>query len=100
MNAAGVEDKDKVRIKIKVIPRAKKNQISGFMDDGSLKVRLTAPPVDGKANRALIKLLVDNLNISQANISIISGLQGRNKILEINGLSLAEFHTRINQLAG
>ena len=73
MNAAGVEDKDEVRIKIKVIPRAKKNRISGFMEDGSLKVRLTAPPVDGKANRALIKLLADNLNISQANISIISG---------------------------
>lgn len=100
MKSPGAAGEDEIRIKVKAIPRAKKNQISGFMEDGSLKVHLKAPPVDGKANQALIKLLADSLNVSQSAISIISGLNGRKKIVKIIGLSTKEYHKIIEQIAG
>ena len=74
-------------LKIRVIPRAKKNQISQVLDDGSVKIRLTAPPVDGKANQALIKLLADKFGISSSDIEIISGKKGRQKVVLIKGIN-------------
>lgn len=100
MKSPSAAGKDEIRIKVKVIPRAKKNQISGFMEDGSLKVRLAAPPVDGKANQALIKLLAEILELPQADISIISGLNGRNKTIKIIGLSSIEYYRVIGQVVG
>ena len=96
-NSRGI-DADQIRIKVKVVPRAKKNQISGIMEDGSLKIRLAAPPVDGKANRALIKLLADALNIPKTDVAIISGLQSRNKTISIEGMSLEEYQQIIEPL--
>ena len=100
MKSPSAAGEDEIRIKVKVIPRAKKNQISGFMEDGSLKVRLAAPPVDGKANQALIKLLAESLELPQADISIISGLNGRNKTIKIIGLSSIEYYRVIGQIVG
>ena len=91
-------DAEQIRIEVKVVPRAKKNQISGIMEDGSLKVRVAAPPVDGKANRALIKLLADTLNIPKTDVAIISGLQSRYKTISIEGMSLEEYHQIIEPL--
>jgi len=91
-------DAEQIRIKVKVVPRAKKNQISGIMEDGSLKVRVVEPPVDGKANQALIKLLADTLKIPKTDVAIISGLQNRNKIVRIEGLSLEEYQQTIRPL--
>ena len=85
------------KIKVRVIPRAKKNEISGFMADGSLKIRLTAPPVDGKANQALVKLLANTLGISISQISISSGGHSRNKSVCIDGLDLHEYQAIIDQ---
>jgi len=91
-------DVEQMRIEVKVVPRAKKDQISGIMEDGSLKIRLAAPPVDGKANRALIKLLAGILKIPKKDIAIISGLQSRNKTISIEGMSLEEYHQVIDPL--
>lgn len=91
-------DAEQIRIEVKVVSRAKKNQISGIMEDGSLKVRVAAPPVDGKANRALIKLLADTLNIPKTDVAIISGLQSRNKTISIEGMSFEEYHQIIEPL--
>ena len=88
------------KIKVRVIPRAKKNEISGFMADGSLKIRLTAPPVDGKANQALIKLLANTLGVSTSQISISSGEHSRNKSVFIDGLDQHEYQAIIDQLKG
>ena len=74
-------------ITIRVTPRAKRNEISGIMDDGTIKIRITAPPVDGKANQALIKYLSDIFDIKRSQIEVVAGHTGRNKLIAIEGLS-------------
>lgn len=72
-----------MRITIRVVPRSSKNQLLGPLPDGSFKVRLTAPPVDGKANEALIKLLSEYFDMPKSKIEIVRGAKGRNKVVEI-----------------
>jgi hypothetical protein len=69
-------------IRVKIIPRSSKNQITE-MPDKSLKIKTTAAPVDGEANEALIKLLSKHLDIVKSKIKIKNGLTSRNKIVEI-----------------
>ncbi len=68
---------------IRVTPRAKKNEIAEIMEDGTIKVRLTAPPVEGKANASLIKFLADILGVSRSKIEIIAGEKGRDKLVSV-----------------
>jgi uncharacterized protein (TIGR00251 family) len=68
---------------IRVTPRAKKNEVSGIMDDGTIKIRLIAPPVEGKANASLIKFLAEILGVSRSKIEIIAGESGRDKLISI-----------------
>jgi uncharacterized protein (TIGR00251 family) len=70
-------------IKIKVIPRSSQNEIVGEMADGVLKVKLTTPPIDGKANEELIKLLAKHFSIAKNDIKILQGLKSKNKMVEI-----------------
>jgi len=79
-----------VAVKIRVQPRASRNAISGVIGD-SLKVSLTSPPVDGKANGACIAFWAATLAVSKSRVSIASGLKGRNKIIVISGLNKAAF---------
>lgn len=72
-----------IMITIKVLPRASRNEVIP-QPDGSLRVRLTAAPVDGKANDALIKLLADHFDTSKSKIKIVRGLTSKNKTVEIN----------------
>jgi len=60
-------------ITVKVLPRSSKNEVVGKMDDGALKVKLTAAPVDGEANKALIKLLSVYFSVPISNIKIVKG---------------------------
>ncbi|MDD3276666.1 MAG: DUF167 domain-containing protein [Kiritimatiellales bacterium] len=75
-----------VILPVRAVPRAAKNEIQGVHGD-ALKIRLQAPPVEGKANAALIRFLSDVLDISRAQLSIASGETGRNKSVLITGLS-------------
>ena len=79
----------KSNIKIKLLPRSSKNQIIGKEGD-TLKVKVTSPPVDGKANEALIELLAKRLGVSKSNIKIISGRRSKLKTVTISGLSQKE----------
>lgn len=72
-------------IAVHVVPRASRNEISGEFND-SLKIRLKAPPVEGKANKALRKFLAEKLNIPLNAISIITGDTGRRKRIRITGI--------------
>jgi uncharacterized protein (TIGR00251 family) len=69
-------------LKVRVVPRAAKNAIQGLRGD-ALKIRIQAPPVDGKANACLIRFLSRHWNIPQADIELLSGETGRNKRLRI-----------------
>ncbi|HEY62565.1 MAG TPA: YggU family protein [Anaerolineae bacterium] len=72
---------------IRLIPRASKNEIVKVMDDGTVRIRITAPPVEGKANRALIKYLSKILDVSQSKIEIVAGKKSKNKLISIIGLN-------------
>jgi uncharacterized protein (TIGR00251 family) len=75
-----------VLLPVRAMPRASKNEIQGLHGD-ALKVRLQAPPVEGKANQALIRFLSEALNIPRSQLSIASGETGRNKAVLITGLA-------------
>jgi len=72
-----------MKINIKVIPRSSRNEVTGEMTDGTLKVKLTAPPVDGRANEALVELLAEHFDIAKSKIKIVRGLTSKNKMVEI-----------------
>jgi uncharacterized protein (TIGR00251 family) len=76
-------------ITIKLLPRSSKNQIVG-MEGDTIKIRVTPPPVDGKANEALIELLAKRLRVSKSNIKIISGRRSKLKTVQVVGLSQDE----------
>lgn len=67
-------------------PGAKKTQCAGLHGD-ALKIRLAAPPVDGKANEALIRFLADTLGIPRSDITLKSGHSARRKVIEVTGVS-------------
>jgi len=71
---------------IKVHPRAKKNAITGELGD-ALKVALTAPPLEGRANEACIDFFAKILRVPRSSVSIAAGQSGRNKIIRVAGLS-------------
>jgi uncharacterized protein (TIGR00251 family) len=79
----------KTDIKVRVIPRSSRNQIIG-VEDGTFKIKLTAPPVDGKANKALREFLAGRLGLAVGSVEIISGERSRQKTVRIQGLSLKE----------
>jgi uncharacterized protein (TIGR00251 family) len=80
---------------IRVTPRARKTEISEILSDGTIKIRLTAPPVDGKANQALVDFLAKILDIHSSNIEIIAGETGRNKLVSILGMDAETAQQRI-----
>lgn len=83
---------------IRVTPRARKTEISGFMGDGTLRIRVSAPPVDGKANAALIKFLAKILGVRKSSIEIVAGEKSLDKIVSVLDLSARQAEQRI--LAG
>ena len=82
-----------MRIAVKVIPRSSKNSIE--WEQGNLKVRLTAPPVDGLANEALIALLAERLALPKRAITIVRGTTSRQKIVEIEGMTMEAIEKRL-----
>ncbi len=83
------EDKDGVTFRVRVQPRASRNQLAGVMD-GALKVRLAAPPVEGEANEACLRFLAGLLGVPGKSVSLVSGHTGRNKTVRVQGLTAAE----------
>ncbi|MGE4489636.1 MAG: DUF167 domain-containing protein [Kiritimatiellales bacterium] len=81
---------------VRAVPRASKNEIQGVHGD-ALKIRLQAPPVEGKANLALIRFLSDTLDLPRARISVASGETGRNKTLLIRDLTIEQLKERLSE---
>jgi hypothetical protein len=79
---------------IKVHPRAKKNAITGEVGN-ALKLALTSPPIDGRANEACIEFLAKLLNVPRSSVTIAAGDTSRNKVIRVRGLSAAEIAERL-----
>ena len=71
---------------VRVQPRAARSGIAGEVD-GTLRIRLAAPPVEGEANEELVNLLAKLLGIPRRQIEIISGQKSKNKVVRVNGIS-------------
>jgi hypothetical protein len=80
---------------VTVHPRAKKNAITGEVGD-ALKVALTAPPVNGKANAACVEFFAKLLNVPRSSVTIAAGLSSRNKVIRVAGLSAEELRMRLS----
>lgn len=73
-------------LSVRIQPRASKNEIV-MLENGRLKIRLTAPPVGGAANEALIRFLAERLFVTKSQVAIVSGQTGREKVIRIDGIT-------------
>ena len=73
-----------MRLNVRVIPKARQNKV--VSEPGGLKVYLNAPPVEGKANQALIEILAEHFQVKRSQIRIIKGEKGRDKVVDISFL--------------
>ncbi len=83
-----------VTFAVRVVPRSSRSQIAG-VEGGALKIKLTAPPVDGAANAALIEFVAEWLGVRRSAVSIISGDKARNKLVRVNGVTRAQVLERV-----
>lgn len=72
-----------MKIRVKVIPNSKTEEV--IKEDDGFVVRVKEPPKEGKANKAVIRLLAEHFEVSQGSVTILSGLKNRNKVIEIAG---------------
>jgi uncharacterized protein (TIGR00251 family) len=85
-----------VTIAVKVHPRANKDSITGEIGD-ALKLSLTAPPVEGRANEACIEFFAKLLKVPRSSVTIASGRSSRNKTIRVVGLTAAALRQRIGR---
>ncbi|MCB0355033.1 MAG: YggU family protein [Bdellovibrionales bacterium] len=83
-----------VLIAVVVVPRAKRSEFMGETPDSRLKIRISSPPVDGKANSILISFLSDSLNIPRRAFRIRSGEKSRKKEIQVTGHTIEDLHLR------
>lgn len=76
-----------VRFSVRVQPRASRSEVAGVHGD-AIKVRLSAPPVDGAANEALVALLADRLGVARRAVRIVGGASGRSKTVDVDGVTI------------
>jgi uncharacterized protein len=81
---------------VKVQPRARRNAITGEVGE-ALKLAITAPPVDGRANEACITFFAELLNVGRSSVTIAAGLSSRNKVIRVTGMSAAQVTERLKQ---
>lgn len=83
------------RFRVRLTPRAKADAIEGWRD-GVLRVRVSAPPVDGKANEALVRLLAGALGVAKGDVRIVAGAASREKVVDAATLDDDDLRHRLN----
>ena len=81
---------------VKIQPRAKKSAIAGEVGE-ALKLTLTAPPIEGRANQACITFLAELLNVPRSSVTIAAGQSSRNKVIRVAGMSAAQVEERLSK---
>jgi len=84
---------------VKVHPRARKSAITGVVGD-ALKLALTAPPVEGRANEACVKFLAEFLNVPRSSVTIAAGESSRQKLIRIAGMRAAQVEDKLRAVLG
>jgi hypothetical protein len=87
-----------IQLLVRIQPRAKRNEIREKLADGRYKIGVTAPPVNGKANLALVQFLAKHLRLAKGNIRIVSGITSRNKSLAITGMASNDLHAKLMEI--
>ena len=82
------------RLNVHINPRSSRNQITGWQGD-VLCIKLTAPPVEGAANKAAIEFLAESLGVKKSQVALVSGQTSRDKVFEVAGLSESEIRQRL-----
>jgi len=80
---------------VRVTPRASRNEIAEVLDDGTIKVRIAAPPADDEANEALVEYLAEILGVPKSRLDIVAGLSGRDKLISVVDMDAETAHQRI-----
>jgi len=80
---------------VRVTPRASRNEIVEVLDDGTIKVRIAAPPADDEANAALIEFLAEILGVPKSRLDIVAGASGRDKLISVVDMDVETAHQRI-----
>ncbi|MFN8151900.1 MAG: DUF167 domain-containing protein [Solirubrobacterales bacterium] len=86
----------RAELEIRVIPRSSREGIDGERD-GRVLVRVNAPPVDGKANAAVVRVLAKALGVPKGRVSVIRGERSRDKVVAIEGLAASELLARLSR---
>jgi len=84
------------RIRVRLNPRSARDELAGWQD-GELRVKVTAPPVEGRANAALERLLAEVLRVPKTSVRVVAGNRGRVKTVAIEGLSQDEALSRLRE---
>lgn len=95
------ETKEGATFAVRVAPRASRTAVTGVMGEGAdavLKIALAAPPVEGRANEALIEYLADWLDVPRSAVEIVTGEQSRNKVVRVRGRGAAEVAVVLQRL--
>jgi uncharacterized protein len=82
-------------VAVRVTPRASKNEIVEILSDDTVKVHITAPPVEGEANEALLKYLAEVLGVPKSRLDIVAGVTGRDKIISVIDMDAETLHAKI-----
>lgn len=80
---------------VRVTPRSSRNEIVAVMNDGTIKVHITAPPVDHEANKELVKFMAEVLGVPKSKLEIVAGMTGRDKLIAILDMDVQTAHQRI-----
>ncbi|RKY64247.1 MAG: YggU family protein [Candidatus Latescibacterota bacterium] len=75
-----------MRIRVRVKPRAKEERIEGLSPDGTLVVRVAAPPERGKANERLVRILAEAFGVARSEVRVVAGHKSRDKVVEVEGV--------------
>ena len=80
---------------VRITPRATRNEIVEVLDDGTIKVRIAAPPADNEANEVLIEYLSEILGVPRSKLDIVAGAVGRDKLISVVDMDVETVHQRI-----
>jgi uncharacterized protein len=85
---------------VRIVPKANRTEIVGIQEDGTIKIRLMAPPVEGEANEELIHFLAEFLGVKDSQVEILAGANSRKKLITVLNISSDDVEAKVRAAAG